>query len=173
MMMGQTKRAVKSEVKRIDKTCPCPRITTEDDKCVEAYLGRTGVLGGGAHSVKVIAEEMFQKLFGKLGKRGKKDVLDSQRHEQKWQNDHDNMHVFAAACKKTMADRAPNCLLPCGDCAAVLKSKAFTNALCKPAPEEMNYIYTNHHFQSPLLGAIYACIVGLKDLIETPVCCNL
>jgi hypothetical protein len=172
MTMGWTKRAVKSEVKRIEKTCPCPGITTEDDKRVEAYLGRTGVLGGGARSVKVIAEEMFRKLFSKLGKRGKKDVLDAQRHEQKWRNDHDNMRVFAAACKKTTADRAPNRPLPCGDCAAVLKSKAFTNALRKPAPEEKNYIYTNHRFRSPLLGAIYARTVGLKDLIETPVRCN-
>lgn len=55
---------------------------------------------------------------------------------------------------------------------AMLKSKAFANALCKPAPEDKNYIYTNHRFQSPLLGAIYARTVGLKDLIETPVCCN-
>ena len=172
MMMGWTKRAVKSEVKRIEKTYPCSRITTEDDKCVEAYLGRTGVSGGGAQSVKVIAEEMFRKLFSKLGKQGKKDVLDAQRREQKWQNNHDNMHVFAATCKKTTVDRAPNHPFLCGDCMAVLKSKAFTNALCKPAPEEKNYIYTNHHFRSPLLGAIYACTVGLKDLMETPVYCN-
>lgn len=59
MTMGWTKRVVKSEVERMEKTCPCPGITTEDDERVEVYLGRTGVLGGGTRSVKVIAEEMF------------------------------------------------------------------------------------------------------------------
>lgn len=54
----------------------------------------------------------------------------------------------------------------------MLKSKVFANALRKPALEDKNYIYTNHRFRSPLLGAIYAHTVGLKDLIETLVHCD-
>lgn len=112
---------------------------------------------------------MFQKLFSKLGKQRKRKVLDSQRHEQKWRNDHANIRVFAVACKKTVTDQASKRPLPCEACAAVLKSKAFTNALHKPTPDEKNYIYTNHRFRTPLLGSIYARTVGLKDLIEAKV----
>jgi hypothetical protein len=164
-----SRRVMKSEAKKVEKTCPCPGITKEDDARVEGYLKRTGVLGGGARSVKAIAMEKFNKLFSKLGKKRKKVVLNTQRHEQRWRNDHAELRAFAVVCKKTVTDQAPRRPLPCEDCAAVLKSKAFKTALQKPTPDEKNYIFTNHRFRSPLLGEIYARTVGLKDLIETSV----
>ena len=169
MSLGWMKKTVKLDVKKTKKNCPCPGITEEDNAHVSTYLQRTGVLGGGARSIKVIAEEMFHKLFSKLGKRRKRKVLDAQRHEQKWQNDHANMRVFAVACKTLVTDPAPKCPLPCEACAAVLRSKAFTNALRKRTPDEKNFIFTNHRFRSSLLSEIYARTIGLKDLIEAKV----
>jgi hypothetical protein len=104
MTKGWTSRTVKAKVKKVEETCPCPGITRENDARVATYLKRTGVLGGGARSVKVIASEMFQKLFSKLGRKRKQAVLDAQQHEQKWRNDHAAVRVFAIVCKKTVTD---------------------------------------------------------------------
>ena len=79
------------------------------------------------------------------------------------------MRVFAIVCKKTVTDRPPNHPLPCDECAAILKSRAFKTALQKPTPEDKNFIFTNHRFRSSTLGEIYARTIGLKDLIEKPV----
>ena len=151
-------------------TCPCPGITEIDDPRLPIYLRRTGVLGGGARSVKVIAGEIYNKLHSKLGRKGKQRVLDAQQHEQKWRNDHQNLRVFAVDCEHTVPVPGP-AELPkfCATCGSVFASGAFKNALRKPPPDEKNYIFTNHRFRSPVLGKIYARTVGLKDLIETPV----
>lgn len=148
------------------ETVPCPGIVEANDSRIPTYLRRTGVSGGGARSVKVIAEEIYNKLFNVLGKKAKQNVLDRQQHEHKWRNDHRQLRVFAVACKRNVPHNDP---LPCSECKQVLSSKAFKDALRKPNPEEKNYIYTNHRFRSPLLGQIYARAIGLKELIETPV----
>ena len=149
------------------QSIPCPGITEANDPRVPTYLRRTSALGGGARSVKVIAGEVYNKLFSILGKAAKQDVLDRQQHEHKWQNDHHNLRVFAVACERTLPPH--KVLVPCNECMRVLSSKAFKHALQKPLPEEKNYIYTNHRFRSPLLGQIYARSIGLKELIENPV----
>ena len=143
---------------------PCPGIMEANDSRIPTYLRRTSVSGGGARSVKVIAGELYDKLFSVLGKKAKQKVLDKQQHEHKWRNDHHNLRVFAVACKRTVPHNDP-----CSECTQVLSSKAFKDAIRKPNPEEKNYIYTNHKFRSPLLGRIYARSIGLKELIEMPV----
>ncbi|GLB37775.1 hypothetical protein LshimejAT787_0408260 [Lyophyllum shimeji] len=146
---------------------PCPGITEADDHRVPIYLRRTGVPGGGARSLKVIALELFGEVFSALGTEGKKQVWDAQVHEQKWRNDHARLRVFAAKCKHTVtvADWAPNRARPCDECRQVLKSNAFKNALRHPVPHAENYIYTNHRYRAPLLGEIFARTVGLQDII--------
>jgi hypothetical protein len=155
--------------KQPEKTQPCPGITEEDNGNVPKYLRRTGVLGGGARSITIIALERFGKMFSKLGKKTKKEVVDTQIHEWKWRNDHANMRVFSTKCKHTVLDRAPERLLPCTACNTVLRSKGFKAALRKPVPEDKNFIYTNHRFQDPVLGKIYARSIGLKEIVEAPV----
>ena len=178
MRMGFTKLDEKKSVENVDKrthsgdhqSIPCPGISEANDPRVPSYLRRTSALGGGARSVKVIAGEIYNKLFTVLEKKAKQDVLDRQQHEHKWKNDHNNLRVFAVACKRTVAvTRALKVPLPCSECTRVLSSKSFKTALQKPSPEDKNYIYTNHRFRSPLLGQIYARSIGLKELIENPV----
>lgn len=152
------------------ETVPCPGIVEANNPRIPTYLRRTSVSGGGSRSVKIIAEEIYDKLFSVLGMKAKQNVLDRQQHEHKWRNDHRGLRVFAVACKRTVAAVEPhNNPLPCSECTRVLSSKAFKDALRKPNPEEKNYIYTNHRFRSPLLGQIYARSIGLKELIEMPV----
>lgn len=148
------------------ETVPCPGIVEANNPRIPTYLHRTGVSGGGARSVKVIAGEIYNKLFSVLGKKAKQNVLDRQQHEHKWRNDHRHLRVFAVACKRTVPHNDPQ---PCSECTQVLSSKPFKDALRKSNPEEKNYIYTNHRFRNPLLGNIYARTIGLKELIEMPV----
>jgi hypothetical protein len=49
---------------------PCPGIGEANNSRIPTYLHRTGISGGGARSVKVIAGELYNKLFRVLGKKG-------------------------------------------------------------------------------------------------------
>ena len=77
---------------------PCPGITESDHPRITTYLGRTGALGGGARSVTKIARQKFRKLFSRLSPKCKREVLDAQIQEHKWQNDHKNNRIFSSDC---------------------------------------------------------------------------
>ncbi|KAG6848152.1 hypothetical protein H0H93_002909 [Arthromyces matolae] len=109
---------------------------------------------------------MFDKIFSKLKAKDRKTVLDQQQHEHRWRNDHVYMRVFATTCERTVTDRDPDRSLPCASCIAVLNTKAFKNALAKEPADDKNYSHINHRYRNPLLGAIYARTLGLKNLIE-------
>jgi hypothetical protein len=66
------------------RSLPCPGVTKNDDARVTTYLGQTGAIGGGARSVTAIARERFRKLFSRLSRKHKQEVLDTQMHEQTW-----------------------------------------------------------------------------------------
>ncbi|KAG6905164.1 hypothetical protein DXG01_004460, partial [Tephrocybe rancida] len=175
---------------KVQKMCPCPGITEADDQRVPQYLRRTPVAGGGARSVKLIAGEMFKQLFSCLTPKEKQQIFTAQRHEQQWKNDHENLRVFATACKHSVPEPEPEPevkagpkpspkpgtktsktaqrVFPCKACTGVLRSRAFKVAIQKKPKDQRNYIYTNHRFRTPILGQIYARVLGLKELIETP-----
>ncbi|KAJ7122138.1 hypothetical protein C8R44DRAFT_622057 [Mycena epipterygia] len=152
----------------IEKT-PCPGITEKDIDGVPAYLRRSGALGGGSRSVFKIAMGKFKKAFSNLGQKHQRQVLDTQQHEQKWRNDHANLHVFSTECRKIVSARSPRAL-PCRSCETLLSSKSFKRTFKKPAPADPeNYIFTNKKYRNQVLGEIYGRSIGLKDIIEEPV----
>ncbi|KAJ7670785.1 hypothetical protein DFH06DRAFT_980885 [Mycena polygramma] len=146
---------------------PCPGITENDIPNVEAYLKRSGAMGGGSRSVFKIASEKFSKAFSALGTKRRKEVQDTQYHEQMWRNDHHNLRVFSTDCKKTVMCRGPRAC-PCSSCSALLTRKSFKKTLKKKAPDPKNYIYTNAQYKNQLLGEIYGRSIGLQDIIEQP-----
>ena len=149
---------------------PCPGISELDNAQVHAYLHRTAVPGGGGQRIDAIAKDLFKKTFGKLSKARKEEVMTAQVHGHRWKNDHQRLHVFSTSCQQSTPDRTPNRALPCESCQAVFKSREFKTAIQKPTPQAKNQIYTNNQFRNKLLGEIYGRTIGLKDIIEDPVC---
>lgn len=148
---------------------PCPGVTEHDIGDVQKYLRRSGALGGGSRSVYKIAKEKFKKAFSSLTKRRKREVLDTQQHEQTWRNDHLNLRIFSTDCQKTVPARSPR-TLPCPACAALLKRKSFKRTLKKLGPKDPgNLIFTNKQWRNQVLGEIYGRSIGLKEIIEQPV----
>lgn len=145
---------------------PCPGITCFDDEQVTKYLRRTSFRGGGARSETVLAQERFGVAYRELSKEQKKEVITAQLHEQRWINDHDNARVFSTTCKHSVADKSPKRPLPCPECRGVLASKSFKNALFKRPVNDRNYRFTNKRFWPKGLGAIYATIVGVREVIQ-------
>jgi len=148
---------------------PCPGITEDVALKVKAYLCCTTVLGSGRRSVSDIAKQLFKKSFGELKSSKKKQVIDQQMHEWKWQNNHANLRVFSTSCLHQVLDHSSLWPLPCSECGIVLYSKPFKNIIQKPIPQNENYAYINHRFRNPLLGELYASTIGLRDLIENEV----
>jgi hypothetical protein len=99
----------------------------------------------------------------------RKQVIDTQMHEWKWRNDHENTRLFSMSCEHEVPDRLPLRPLPCHECKNVLHSKAFKNIISKPIPKTKDYIYVNHRFRNPVLGELFASTIGLKDLVENQV----
>ncbi|KAF8232147.1 hypothetical protein L208DRAFT_1109316, partial [Tricholoma matsutake] len=58
---------------------------------------------------------------------------------------------------------------PCKACQSLLLDKCFKAILCRPVPDDKNFIYTNHHDHNKGLGEIYAQTIRLKEIIEAPV----
>jgi hypothetical protein len=128
-----------------DTPGPCPGLTELDNAQIAVYIKRTGFVGGGGRSLAVIAMERFDKLFSKLGRKKKKEVMDAQLHEHQWRNEHESCCVFAISCKHVVAEPAPNERTPpCKSCRGLLSNEHFRAILCKPTPEAKNHIYTNH-----------------------------
>jgi len=151
-------------------TVPCPGLTEVNDPRVKQYLKRTGAAGGGGRSLPVIAKELFGKLFSKLQKtNSKKTVVNQQIHEWTWRNDHAHLCVFSTACEKAVIDRSPKPPLPCSECSHVLRSRQFRNIIHRSIPSDKNARFINHRFRNPLLGALYAKIVGVRELVEDEV----
>jgi hypothetical protein len=150
---------------------PCPGLTELDDSRIPKYLRRTGFAGGGARALTVIAEERFGKAFRELEEQKKQMVGDLQLHEHQWRNDHQGLRVFATKCKQRVPTPTLNRQArPCDECSALLLNKRFKSILHKPTPDDKDFIYTNRRYRSKNLGEIYARTVGLRQIIETPVC---
>ena len=164
------KIVVNASDKPLEETYPCPGLTELDNSQIPVYLRRTGFIGGGARSLAVIAQEKFDKLFSKLSRKNKKEVIDVQLHEHRWRNEHDKCRVSATKCKHIVAEPASNERpLPCKACQSLLLDKRFKAILRRPVPDDKNFIYTNHRYRSKGLGEIYARTIGLKEIVEAPV----
>jgi hypothetical protein len=151
---------------------PCPGITERDDHRVPIYLERTGATGGGARSITIIAKERFGKIFSLLSKRRKQEVLDVQNHEHKWHNDHKNNRVFSHDCLKDVERTDDNNrVLPCPNCACLLRNHNFRQALNKPRPKDENFAYINKRWRpSGKLIQLFGRVTGLREIIEESVC---
>jgi len=150
---------------------PCPGLTAKDDTRVILYLERTGATGGGARSITAIARERFNKLFSKLSKKRKQEVLDTQIHEHTWRNDHDHDRVFAHNClKQVMGADNSDRVLPCTNCHGLLRNSRFQQALRKPRPKDENFIHINKRWRPPgKLVHLFGRISGLREIVEESV----
>ncbi|KAF8687978.1 hypothetical protein AX14_003566 [Amanita brunnescens Koide BX004] len=151
------------------KRCPlpCPGLSAAQDEKIPIYLRRTSVLGGGARSVTVIAQALFSKPFSKLSSHQKDDVLDTQRHEQAWNNDHQKLRIFSSDCTNIAHSSDNDKTKPCHSCRGLLKNPRFYSAINRPTPNEINYKYVNYRFRNRLLGEQFARIQGLKNLMDS------
>ena len=150
---------------------PCPGLTELDNSRIPIYLRRTGFVGGGARALTDIAKDRFGHAFSELGVKKKQEVMDVQLHEHMWRNDHQGLRVFATKCKRQVPKPALNSRTrPCDECSALLLNKRFKAILRKPTPDDKDFIYTNHRYRSKNLGEIYARTIGLRQIIENPVC---
>ncbi|KAJ6615754.1 hypothetical protein B0H10DRAFT_2220087 [Mycena sp. CBHHK59/15] len=146
----------------------CPGLTAVDSQHIPSYLQRTAWVGGGGRALTVIAKEKFKKLFSALSKSKKKEVADTQLHEHRWRNDHTNLRVFSARCRKEVLEPTGGSrVLPCSECSAVLSIKGFKQSTRRPVPADKDYIYVNDKYRNQLLGELYARSIGLKEIIET------
>ncbi|KAJ7577185.1 hypothetical protein C8J56DRAFT_798958 [Mycena floridula] len=153
-----------------EKPLPCPGLSEPDEIRIPQYLRRTAVGGGGARSITVIADERFSRLFSRLSRDEKKEVLDTQIHEHKWKNDHQHIRVFSTDCgghASGQSEDEKRRRLPCGSCRELLKLHTFQNALSKPTRDDDNYKFINKHFRNELMGEHFAKVKGLKKLFDS------
>lgn len=150
-------------------THPCPGLSEKDEKRIPKLLMWTAINGGGGRSITKIAEERFGRCFRQLKEREKEEVWAIQRHGHTWQNDHQNLRVYAKECRKEVPRLGGDYVRPCTACQVVLKSHAFKRALHKPMPRPENQIYTNLRYRDRVKGELYGRHIGLKDIIETQV----
>ena len=149
---------------------PCPGLTKANNEKIAVYLSRTAAGSGGGTNIHSIAQKLFKTLFRHLSSKQKEEVFDEQQHGHTWKNDHQRLKVYATACHRTVQLPSPTAPTPpCSECNKVLHSKAFKNAISKKEPKPENMVYVTMRNRSPVLGKLYARVVGLKELIETPV----
>lgn len=122
---------------------PCPGLTRSDNVKIDLYLERSGAQGGGSKSVTVMAKDLFGRkvTYAELSDKRKTQVDTARIHDSQWRNDRAAGRVYSTMCQKTVSSSSPG---PCPSCFAVLKLKAFQNALSIPLPDDNNYKYNNH-----------------------------
>jgi hypothetical protein len=123
-------------------------------------------------SVTVIALKWFQKKFRRLSKKEKDVVDDIQQLEHQWWNDHANLHIFSTTCKRWIKKNLTNHLQHCKKCHLLLSNGKFKVMFQKPVSEDKIFIYINKCFHNSVLGEHYTRAKGLKNLIESVVCCK-
>ena len=153
---------------------------------VRNYLERTGAHGGGSPSVSSLAAELFGKKYRKLSKSRKEQVKMAQCHEWLWRNDHTEGAVYSTKCMKkagsdseahnntasgpstpsSSTSHSNRQLLPCKNCNALLKLKAFKNILRIPRPADENYKHINIEYRNETLASIFGRCTGLREIIE-------
>ncbi|KAH9835199.1 uncharacterized protein C8Q71DRAFT_858853 [Rhodofomes roseus] len=145
---------------------PCPGLTSHYHAFIAQYLHRTAVHGGGARSIVVLAKERYGKTYARLTKKEKNIVLDAQALEHRWRNDHARERVFSTQCSRFVEVGVDEELSPCFSCLHLPSLEAFAHATKKPAPANKDFIFVNHRFRDPVLGELYAKVIGVKELID-------
>jgi hypothetical protein len=102
--------------------------------------------------------------YGELSNKRKTQVDTARIHDSQWRNDRAAGRVYSTACQKSVSSS-----LPCPSCLALLKLKAFRNALSVPLPDDQNYRYNNHAYQGKSHIDLYAKCAGLRGIIEAEV----
>ena len=148
---------------------PCPGLGKTNNAKIEVYLERSGAQGGGSNSVTVTTKLLFGKntTYADLNNKRKRQVDTVRVHDSQWRNDRAARHIFSTACLKMVSSSAP-----CSSCLALLKLKAFRNALSIPLPDDENYKYNNHAYQEKSHIGLYAKCSGLQAIIEAEVSCH-
>jgi hypothetical protein len=151
-------------------TKPCPGLGKANNTKIEVYLERSGAQGGGSNSVTVMTKSLFGKntTYADLSNKCKRQVDTVRVHDSQWRNDCAARHIFSTACLKMVSSSAP-----CSSCLALLKLKAFCNALSIPLPDDENYKYNNHVYQGKSHIDLYAKCSGLRAIIEAEVSCRI
>lgn len=145
---------------------PCPGLTAEVQPLIATYLRRTPVPGGGAPSRTKLAEELYRKPYVDLSSHQKRRVRSAEAHRYRWVNRHGLQAVFAKHCVETVRIAADQTPPPCATCRAVLRLKAFKNALAHtPTPEE-NLKFVPKCYREQDIGELYLRFHGLRELVD-------
>ncbi|KAH9855569.1 hypothetical protein C2E23DRAFT_813848 [Lenzites betulinus] len=163
---------------------PCHGITAARESQVVTYLNRTGATGGGARSITALAKERYGVAFKELSARRQAIINRDQENDRKWRNDHVAHAVFSTSCRKTVSSSAFRFPLPtsasrqdtttlgsegqamCSNCAEVMRSSTFKQALRVPTPSSDHYKHLNKKYRNETMSRLYLKVVGLKDLVQ-------
>ncbi|EGN91954.1 hypothetical protein SERLA73DRAFT_66577, partial [Serpula lacrymans var. lacrymans S7.3] len=91
-------------------------------------------------------------------------------HKHTWKNDHQNKRIFSTQCQHFIAcsNGTTNRLkISCHQCTTLLFDHGFRQATKCKQLEDVNYCHENYSCWNPILGKLYVCFLGLKEIIET------
>lgn len=152
---------------------PCPGLTASDDSRIKQILERTAHSGGGSRADWKVSKTRFEgAYYSELPDEKKKVVNSIRHHERAWNNVHGAMAVFAVDCEALVSSTnqtQDGRVRPCGACVALFSNPRFKAALKHPQAKPENYKYTNHRFRVPVLGHIYAKVIGVKEIVDAAV----
>ena len=162
----------KKQTTTLLRSLPCPGLTGSHHEHIPIYLRRSSAPGGGATSRTIAARELYNDCkYVELTKVQKANVRHLQRLQFRWINDHHEERVVSTKClgmvlMKEDIDKVD----PCVECIALLHLGALRNALSRPIPDDENLKYTPKECLGTLLGKLYAAHLGLREIVESPVC---
>jgi hypothetical protein len=156
--------SVNSNARLCDETIilqPCPGLSEDDEPRIKTYLLRTTVSSAGGISIDAVAEQMYNTPYKNLSGDRKQDVRVGQVHTHRWSLDHQKRRVFAIGeecclqnvpCSSSSSGRPR----PCRPCKALLKNRAFQNAMNRNIPDDENRKFTPHLYQAANIAKICA-----------------
>ena len=151
---------------------PCLGITASHDERVSTFITRTGAEGGGARSITIIANTLFNKAYGELSEHEKSQVDAAQMHEWSFRIDRLRMAIHSSKCNKFVSapqgDDGPH---TCNQCLIMYDSdQRLKSLLLKPMPKPTNFKYLNEQYQGKSTAERYAKTQGLLEIIQDKVC---
>lgn len=149
---------------------PCPGLS-RTDPCIDRYLGRTAVSGGGAPSRLRIAAELFNMEGHNWNEPSSSQQRMAFRREevlQAWKNSRSNGAVYSSQCEEEVYSDPTTDPKPYYQCSSLFNLHSFQVALNRQGPLEENMKYVPKSYRCPELGQLYLKYKGFRELMKAP-----
>lgn len=164
-----SKRTQKVKQEQKQERLPCCGLSEADNVDIPTYLYRSTAPGGGSRSVTAISQDLYGERYRDLENVEKDIVDDIQVREHEWTNDHANLRVHSTVCSRWVEVNSHESDRLCDKCKTLLGNNKLKIILRKPTPHSDNFRYNNKKYRNSVLGDHYACVKGLKSLIDSAV----